>query len=344
LLAPHAEDDEEEETSITKRRAATLSSVSYEVTKKATDDGSRRNKNAFRIPLISNIPRLHFNTPFKFPGRQRTRRPQNSNNNSQKKKKRKFHDIVIGFRGTDSSVNVKLDLKISRVVVEPDWWYGAELDTKLTDSAEWKKCVRKKVLKARATNSSNRNPLQIPTMKIHSGFYLAFREILNGLLKTIVSTYHGVYNKKKRKIPRFYVTGHSLGGALAQLCALYLHVLFGNRSPVVVYVYGCPRVGDKVFSDFVSLKLKQLYRVVFRGDVVTTIPRGFAYYKHAGWEIIVDKHGNMINNPSKREKALLPSRTSLKDHSLQKYVDSLNLIASKYKLGHLMLEIPPVHF
>ena len=71
-----------------------------------------------------------------------------------------------------------------------------------------------------------------------------------------------------------------------------------------VYVYGCPRVGDARFSSLLSSRVKNLYRVVFRGDIVTTVPRGFASYKHAGWEIIVDHLGNMINAPSKREKAL----------------------------------------
>eukprot|EP00483_Globobulimina_turgida_P012471 UN12494 len=48
----------------------------------------------------------------------------------------------------------------------------------------------------------------------------------------------------------------------------------------------------------------------------------------------------MINAPSKREKALLPSRASLKDHSLKKYIKSLNLIAKKHKLLHLVLNVP----
>jgi len=73
---------------------------------------------------------------------------------------------------------------------------------------------------------------------------------------------------------------------------------------------------------------------------VTVVPRGFASYKHAGWEIIVDHLGNMINAPSKREKALLPSRTSFTDHGMTHYLDSLHLIAKKHKLRHLVLKQP----
>eukprot|EP01084_Bolivina_argentea_P320594 556273_1 len=177
-------------------------------------------------------------------------------------------------------------------------------------------------------------------MKIHSGFYESFKDIRNELLLTILNIIYKHRNNNNKKILRLFLTGHSLGGALAQLCGLNFEILFGNKLIINIYVYGCPRVGDKIFSNILNNRISHLYRLVFRGDIVTTIPRGFAYYKHAGWEIIIDQNGNMINAPSKREKALLPSRTSLKDHSLKKYIKSLNLIAKKLKLNHLLLNLP----
>ena len=54
----------------------------------------------------------------------------------------------------------------------------------------------------------------------------------------------------------------------------------------------------------------------------------------------MDHLRNIINAPSKREKALLPSRTSFADHGLQFYMDSLNLIAKKHRLKHLVLKQP----
>jgi len=256
------------------------------------------------------------------------------------KKHKKFVDIVLGFRGTDSSVNVKLDLKFKRLPVSASFWYGRgehSLGDVLTQSISWKKYVRADIVRMDTAHSSL-NPLNLPNMKIHSGFYQSFADIRQRLLQTVLSLYTQIMRRKRT--PRFYISGHSLGGALAQLCALWMDILFGHRSPVFVYVFGCPRVGDPSFAQCLTQRVKHCYRVVFRGDVITTIPRGFAYYKHAGWEIIVDHLGNMINAPSKREKALLPSRTSFADHGLQFYMDSLNLIAKKHRLQHLVLTQP----
>jgi triacylglycerol lipase len=49
------------------------------------------------------------------------------------------------------------------------------------------------------------------------------------------------------KKTRLFVTGHSLGGALAVIAAALLHFRF-SRTIAGVYTYGQPRVGDPVFS------------------------------------------------------------------------------------------------
>ena len=213
----------------------------------------------FRIPLISNLlPTSNDNDCDSHSNlnRRQTTLREKFRMKKNKHKKRKFVDIVLGFRGTDSSVNVKLDLKFKRVVISPSFWYELDLD----DGHETlRKCVRRCIVNYNENN--NNNPLNLPTMKIHSGFYEAFKDIRQHLLQTVIGKYYDIL--QKRKVPGFYITGHSLGGALAQLCGLWFDVLFGDRSEIHIYVYGCPRVGDFTFSQLMSGRIKHLYRIVF---------------------------------------------------------------------------------
>ena len=71
------------------------------------------------------------------------------------------------------------------------------------------------------------------------------------------------------RILRFFLTGHSLGGALAQLCDLMLQILFGHKSQVYIYVFGSPRVGDREFALFLNSRVPNTYRIVYKGDTVT---------------------------------------------------------------------------
>ena len=53
-----------------------------------------------------------------------------------------------------------------------------------------------------------------------------------------------------------YVVGHSMGAAVATLCALDLQLTFGlGPTDVRLYTYGSPRVGNQAFAEFVARKL-----------------------------------------------------------------------------------------
>jgi hypothetical protein len=77
------------------------------------------------------------------------------------------------------------------------------------------------------------------------------------------------------------MTGHSLGGALAELCAA--QALFVSRIPVQgVYTFGQPRVGTKDFADAVHARLGSgIFRFVNDRDIVPRVPlfsMGFCHY------------------------------------------------------------------
>ena len=64
-----------------------------------------------------------------------------------------------------------------------------------------------------------------------------------------------------------FLTGHSMGGALAVLSACRLAKL--GRQPVAVYTFGSPRIGDRAFCAGYSLPT---YRLVNRLDLVPELP------------------------------------------------------------------------
>lgn len=64
-----------------------------------------------------------------------------------------------------------------------------------------------------------------------------------------------------------FLTGHSMGGALAVLTACRLAK--AGRSPAATYTYGAPRVGDPAFCEGYTLPT---YRVVNRLDLVPEMP------------------------------------------------------------------------
>ena len=107
-----------------------------------------------------------------------------------------------------------------------------------------------------------------------------------------------IYNKLSQQISEAarqfdtlkpcYVTGHSLGGALAVLAStdIALHIN-GLKDQVQMYNYGGPRIGDPVFASFYNELIPNSYRVVNLADVVTILPStqiDDCTYQHVGQE------------------------------------------------------------
>lgn len=77
-----------------------------------------------------------------------------------------------------------------------------------------------------------------------------------------------------------YITGHSMGGALAVLAAYDLAVNFNMK--VNMYNFGGPRVGNPSFSRYYDKCVPTSYRVVMDGDIVPGVP-GFVSHVSLMW-------------------------------------------------------------
>jgi len=83
-----------------------------------------------------------------------------------------------------------------------------------------------------------------------------------------------------------FVTGHSLGGALAAFAALDIKLNIKPSGPVSLYTYGQPRCGNEKFSNLLFSQLDGHYiRVTHYDDTVAHIPPLISFFKHAGNEV-----------------------------------------------------------
>lgn len=117
--------------------------------------------------------------------------------------------------------------------------------------------------------------------KAHSGFLAAFESVEPLLMKKL--------EEVEGKGVKIWVTGHSLGGALAtMMTARLLRAIDEGRDFELAgsYTFGSPRVGDKAFAaQFRASAAKhgvQAVRVRNGSDAVTAIPGIVMDYEHVG--------------------------------------------------------------
>lgn len=123
--------------------------------------------------------------------------------------------------------------------------------------------------------------VEVGKVKVHEGFWELFGSIRGKLIPDL---------NKLAGIP-VYLTGHSLGGALATLSAYFLprEAALSAVRFRACYTVGAPRAGNRTFA---RLMRTPVHRVVRYGDVVPEIPLGVRY-KHAGQLYYFDRKGKV---------------------------------------------------
>lgn len=170
--------------------------------------------------------------------------------------------------------------------------------------------------------------------KVHNGFYQAFLTSWQSKQKSIHSEDRGIKTMildefKKNQALNIWLTGHSLGGALAILAGVFCHEheLLSSKLKGI-YTYGQPPVGNYQFARYFNNKLQnKTFRVVNNNDIVPRL--GIFDWEHVGQEKYFDSKGNLKdgNGISWIEKIrdslsgryydlLDPSSDGIKDHAL----------------------------
>lgn len=108
--------------------------------------------------------------------------------------------------------------------------------------------------------------------RVHNGFHCAITSVIDKVVAAVAGS-------KKPLL----ITGHSLGGALAVLCAYRLAT---KGIPIAaVYTFGQPRVGDAAFVHSYNSTQDlgaRTWRIVNEEDIVPRIPGVLLGYRHCG--------------------------------------------------------------
>ena len=137
-----------------------------------------------------------------------------------------------------------------------------------------------------------------------------------------------------------WITGHSLGGAMATICTGRCLISHIRSEPSELHTFGSPRVGCKKYVNFSNVPH---FRWVNNNDIVTRVPTVWMGYRHSGQEMYLNRHGKLESiqgwrRISDRLQGFLSGLMRLQidqlsDHSILSYIDVIYGILRSKGLG-----------
>ena len=119
--------------------------------------------------------------------------------------------------------------------------------------------------------------------KVHSGFFDCWRSLSARMVGELRAL------RASRPLAEVFVTGHSLGAAIAMIAAYELE--YEEGIPVAgVYTFGQPRVGNAAFQAFCNARApRRTWRLTHWRDPVPHLPLRSMGFAHVGTEIWWDE-------------------------------------------------------
>jgi predicted lipase len=198
-------------------------------------------------------------------------------------------NVFIAFRGSEKRLDWDTNFDFTQEVVE---FQTEVIEEKIVED-------REQVYPYQGASRSG--------AKMHRGFaaaYLSVREQIHDYVRT-------------HAISGITVTGHSLGGALATLCAVDIQYNFSEQVKIAAYTFGAPRVGNSGFRESFNRRVPDSYRFVYGMDVVPALPRPWQGYRHVDQEQRLGRRFS-LNFLSQR----------FKDHEITNYIAALKQLAA----------------
>lgn len=194
--------------------------------------------------------------------------------------------VVLAFRGTASLQNAMTDIKAWKMVLPPH------------------RRVRGSVV------------------KVHAGFGNAW--LNNNFNKKVLEKLQEIDQAQQGTEPlRFWITGHSLGGALAVLASEEVAKAFPD-SKITCYTWGAPRVGNGAFTHEQEQAVPDTWAILNGGDPIPWIPKGG--FKRGGKRVTVNAKGDLVLRPTYFETSVMQRGTNASHHKTGGYALSLAAI------------------
>lgn len=217
--------------------------------------------------------------------------------------------FLISQASTDTQCAILSDGNLSTIVFrgsESSFDWETDFDTK-PERAEFDQRVIRETIVGQQEQIYPYDDKSSSGALMHRGFtraYFSVRDQIHDYIKT-------------NAVSAIVVTGHSLGGALATLCAVDLQYNFSDTVTFLEsYTYGSPKVGNDGFRDSFNRRVPNNYRFVHGMDIVPELPRWWQGYRHVDKEYRIGQRFS-INFVSQR----------FKDHAIDKYIEVLGKMA-----------------
>ncbi|MEN8262105.1 MAG: lipase family protein [Nitrospirota bacterium] len=164
-----------------------------------------------------------------------------------------------------------------------------------------------------------------------------FGDFHRGFWKSVLDVWDGLYSRydKLRVIKKrpLFLTGHSLGGAMATIAAAKLiHMDLPFTS---VYTFGQPRTMSRDTSRIFNVEAKsRFYRFQNNNDLVTRVPARAMGYSHVGSYMYISEEKTLHNDPGfwfrfldyfdgALNAATKKGIDGIEDHKMKKYLSAV---------------------
>jgi len=112
---------------------------------------------------------------------------------------------------------------------------------------------------------------------VNRDFYHPFTELVDPVVDAITELH------ELNPLLPIYLSGHSVGAALATLFAVHVNIHSPSLPITHVFTFGSPRVGNKAFALFANKMLgERWFRVMNQLDIVASVPPQSFGYHHTG--------------------------------------------------------------